>query len=133
MRRRWESEVPTIKNVSKSALAPRKHPQPRAREVYDGGKVKPRLLRPIPRAQGIIMKSSPRLLCAIDLLATRKFTAASIAKADKRHPGVPLPAMVDDARMFALELKDTVSAIGKTIDGEDAQMEVIQQILAALG
>ena len=79
------------------------------------------------------MKSSPRLLSAIDLLATRKFTAASIAKADKRHPGVPLPAMVGDARMFASELRDTVSEIAKTIDREDPQMELIEQILTVLG
>lgn len=79
------------------------------------------------------MKSSPRLLSAIDLLAARKFTAASIAKADNRHPGVPLQAMVSDAKMFASELKETVSEIAKTIDSEDPQMKVIQQILAVLG
>lgn len=79
------------------------------------------------------MKSSPRLLSAIDLLAARKFTAASIAKADNRHPGVLLQAMVSDAKMFASELKETVSEIAKTIDSEDPQMKVIRQILAVLG
>ena len=79
------------------------------------------------------MKSCHRLLCAIDLLGTSKFTAASIAKAERRHPGVPLRAMVSDAKMFASELKETVSEIAKAIDGEDPQMEVVQQILAALG
>jgi len=78
------------------------------------------------------MKSAPRLLSAIDLLSTRKFTAVSIAKARRRHPGVPLLAMVGDARMFAVELKETVSEIANTIDGADPQMEVVQQILAAL-
>jgi hypothetical protein len=41
--------------------------------------------------------------------------------------------MVSDAKMFASELKETVSAIAQTIDGEDPQMEVVQQILAVLG
>jgi len=41
--------------------------------------------------------------------------------------------MVGDARMFASELKDTISEIAKTIDDEDPQMEVLKQILAALG
>jgi len=40
--------------------------------------------------------------------------------------------MVGDARMFAVELKETVSEIANTIDGADPQMEVVQQILAAL-
>lgn len=79
------------------------------------------------------MKASPRLLSAIDMLGTRQFTAASIAKADRRHPGVPLRAMVSDAKMFASELKDTISEIAKTIDGQDPQMEVLKQILAVLG
>jgi hypothetical protein len=79
------------------------------------------------------MKASPRLLSAIDILGTCKFTAESMAKADKRHPGVPLRAMVSDAKMFASELKDTVGEIAKTIDGEDPQLELIKQILAMLG
>ena len=79
------------------------------------------------------MQCSPRLLSAIDILCTRKFTAASITKADRRHPGVPIQAMVGDARMFASELKDTISEMAKTIDDEDPQMEVLKQILAALG
>ena len=80
-----------------------------------------------------MMKSSPRLLSAIDILGTRKFTAASIAKAESRHPGVPLRAMVGDARMFASELKETVSEIARTIDSDDPQMKLVQQVLALLG
>jgi hypothetical protein len=97
------------------------------------------LIRPTSRPQGTTMKAAPRLLpavdlfSAIDLLGTRKFTAASIAKADRRHPGVPIQAMVGDAKMFAIELKETIGEMAKTIDGEDPQMKVIQQILALLG
>lgn len=76
---------------------------------------------------------SPRLLAAIDILSTHKFSAASIAKADRRHPGVPIRAMVDEAKTLALELKETVSEIAKTIDDEDPQINVIQQILRCLG
>lgn len=79
------------------------------------------------------MKSSPRLLSAIEILSTRKFAAASIAKAEQRHPGVPIRAMVDEAKTLALELKATVSEIAKTIDDQDPQMNVIQQILQCLG
>ena len=84
-------------------------------------------------AQKVTMKSSPPLLAAVDLLATRKFTAASIAKAEERHPGVPLRAMVGDAKMYASELKETVSEIAKTIDSQDPQMKVVKQILDLIG
>ena len=79
------------------------------------------------------MTSSLRLLSAIEMLGTHKFTAASIAKAESRHPGVPLLAMVSEAKMFASELKETMLAIGKTIDRDDPQMKLIDQILAVLG
>jgi hypothetical protein len=41
--------------------------------------------------------------------------------------------MVSDAKMFAAELKDTVSEIEKTINGEDLQLEVIKRILGLIG
>jgi len=78
------------------------------------------------------MKSPPRLLAAIDLLGTGRFTAASIAKAEGRHPGVPIRAMVGDAKMLASELKETIGEIAKTIDREDPKMKVVKHILTLL-
>lgn len=75
----------------------------------------------------------PPLLAAIDALAGGKFTPASAARAGKRHPGVPLREMVNDARMFALELKETMGEIQKTMDRDDPQLAVVHRMLAILG
>lgn len=78
------------------------------------------------------MPLSP-LLAAIDALGRREFTPASVARADRRHPGVSLEEMLEDARMFASELQETMSEIQKTVDRNDPQLAIVHGILAALG
>lgn len=68
----------------------------------------------------------------IDRLVDGEFTAASINKAARRYPGVSLREMVKEAHALRVELKETLTAIGKTIDDNDPQLAVIDQIVAEL-
>jgi hypothetical protein len=93
----------------------------------------PLTIHKFPNDAGPGNKPFSPLLAAIDALGSGEFTPVSVARADRRHPGVPLEEMLADARMFARELKETMSEIQKTMDPNDPQLAVVHGVLAILG
>jgi hypothetical protein len=87
----------------------------------------------LPRLKIVPNKKADHILPLIELLGKGKFTARSVKKSAKHHPGVPFRAMVDDATTLATELRETIQAIADTTDDRDPKMQVLERILAALG